>query len=171
MNARDAKEIEWSSVQGALMEEYEKRKDKNKRRIDEALFSSGGDENWRYRRGNNRGGRGGFSNSRGRGAFNNNRGGYSNRGGVSIGNNRGQQGRPTPYTRFTGSCFHCHNVGHKANECPELRQNDGEEASVAEIFHEDDFALLVAESEDLNEVEVKMKIYRLMKLFPKMIIS
>ena len=138
MNTRDASQIEWSNVQGALMEEYEKRKDKHKQKIDnEALFSSS-DDNWRRGSNNSRGGRGGAFHGRGRG---------SNRGFSRGVSNRGQSTRPTPY-RFMGTCYNCHNVGHRANDCPEVRENEGEQASVAEIFHEEDFALLVIDSHD-----------------------
>ena len=159
MNTRDASQIEWTNVQGALMEEYEKRKDKDKQQINnEALFSSGSDVNWRNRGiGSSNRGRGGFSNNRGRGGFGSSRGGYHNHGGASRGSNRGQQGRSTPY-RFTGTCFHCQNVGHRVSECPEMRRNDGEEASVAEtnIFHEDDVALLAETYDDsFNDIEIE----------------
>ena len=41
MNTRDANQLDWSNIKGALMEEYEKRKARNQERLDnEALFTS-----------------------------------------------------------------------------------------------------------------------------------
>ena len=150
MNARDAEKLDWSSVQGVLMEEHAKRAEKDKNKTDdEALFAGRNDNSWRGGHNNYRGGpsnRGGSSNRGGRG-------GFSNRGG--RGNFRGQV-RQTPY-RFTGTCFRCNVTGHRAHECPNnATAQPEEEASVAEtdFFHEDDIAL-IAECDDFaNEGEV-----------------
>ena len=153
LNSRGADTLDWNSIRGALMEEYHKRKEKEKHRADdEALFTNRFEHSSHdgYRnRGSNNSNRGGFHN---RGGSNSNRGGFSSRGGFSNrggtrGNFRGQ--RRHPY-QFTGTCYKCDELGHRANVCPRNNIGGGqEEASVAEtIFHEDDIALIVFDEEE-----------------------
>ena len=155
MNTRDTDSLDWNSIRGALMEEYHKRKEKEKQKTDEeALYtnrfehSSSSHDGNQGRGFNNNSNRGGFHNRGGfgRGGFSNRGGSNSNRGG-SRGNFRSQRRHPYP---FTGSCFNCQQVGHRANECPRTNTGeDQEEASFAEtIFHEDDIALIACDTEE-----------------------
>ena len=160
LNSRGADTLDWNSIRGALMEEYHKRKEKEKQKTDEeALFAhrTGTHDGHQGNRGGYNNYRGGFHNRGGnRGGSSSNRSGFnSNRGGNNRGNYRGQR-RQHPYP-FTGTCFNCQQVGHRANECPRSNSEDHQdEASVAEtIFHEDDIALMVFhdDAEGLMEEE------------------
>ena len=155
MNARDVEKLDWEDIKGALTEEYMKRKDKDENKPnkpDEALFT--------VRRGGSsmRGGRGG---GRSRG------GGHPRSHPYSRENsNVGRQGDTAPpqFTSrpFRGNCFRCNEVGHRANVCPTLGNNERDEASMAvahdDWFHEDDMALLVTTDEgEINEIAYEPK--------------
>ena len=109
MNARDAANLDWNNIKGALIEEFLKRQDKDssKKNDDEAFFS--------------RGVRG--RNGRSRGSFV--RGGGSNGGRFLPYAQRGVEGS------FKGTCFECNEVGHKRIACPNKRK-DGYESNFAD---------------------------------------
>ena len=77
MNARNADDLDWVNVKGLLVEEYMKRQDKEKHRVDdEALFSRYDNQNHHRGGGSSRGGGyGGGGRSRGGGSGSTRRGG------------------------------------------------------------------------------------------------
>ena len=134
LNARNADDLDWTSIKSLLVEEHMKRQDKEKQRVnEEALFTSRGGQ--RFEQGNRGGGR-----TRGGGPGSFRRGG-------------GRPGRFNnhPYNnnnRFPRTCYNCNQPGHLAASCP---QNEEEQASLAVDYHEDDIALITTTIDDLSE--------------------
>ena len=156
MSARDINQLDWESVKGVLVEEFMKRKEKEKtkasedalltRRMEDALYTSSGNDN-QYHNNPSRGGRG-RSNSRGRR-------GASRSSSRESGRNFNQHPYNRPQnTAFRGPCFLCHQIGHVARACPQNQSRESEEGNIAEVggegsnpFHETDFALMVTNGE------------------------
>ena len=144
LNARNADDLDWSNVKSLLVEEYMKRQEKEKQKIDdEALFTRSQDQGTRggFDYSSNRG-RGRSSRGRGRSSRGNGRGGYHPYSSNSRPDNR--------------TCYNCNETGHIAAACP--RNNHGEEASLAvdDMFHEAEIAL-IAVHDDFSQLEKTMQ--------------
>ena len=140
LNARDADTLDWNSIQGVLMEEHEKRKEKDTTRSnDEALFANPrGGRGGQNRRGGFAGGRGGFRGAY-RGVGSRGRGGNTRSGGAP----QQQNPRVHPYQTFQGQCYNCNEYGHRASNCTQNAEEEDEAAIAStDSFIEDDMALI-----------------------------
>ena len=148
LNARNADNLDWTSVKSLLVEEYMKRQEKEKQKTDdEALFTRSHDSDFRggydqSNRGRGRSRSRGASGSRGR-SRSNSRGGYHPYNSNNRVDNR--------------TCYNCNQSGHIASVCP--RNNQDEEASLAvdDMFHESEIALITVHdvaNDDPSEDEV-----------------
>ena len=142
LNARNADDLDWTSVKSLLVEEYMKRQEKEKQRLDdEALFARGHDQS--FRGGHDQSNRG-RSRSRSRTRGHGGRGRSNSRGGYHPYNSNSR-----PDTR---TCYNCNEPGHISPACP--RNNLDEEASLAvDMFHESEIALMAISNDNSYELE------------------